>query len=339
MRAGEVGVGVVLKRLKVLARAASVQRKLGEHPPALDPALGDALGTRLLAAARQGDWRAIGDLMAGVEHPDDHTFYVRLVAYNPGVERWVDDWIAAEPQATLPLLVKGARAVDWAWEARGSGRARTVLREAFAVFFQRLELAEACLAEVAEREPDSATPWAFMVVLGRARQLGLDETRRRFAEACRRYPWHRESHYQMLQQLCRKWSGSHELMHEFAARTVTAMPPGSPLGGLVPTAHLEQWLDTDGEVGMDHLRSRPARDAVRAAADRSIHHPDFTRRPGWPFAPNAFAMFYSLIEDHRAAIAAFDIAGDHVVDWPWKYLNGEPPETYAAMRARAHLLH
>jgi hypothetical protein len=54
---------VVLKRLKVLARAVSVQRKLGEHPLTLDPALGDALGARLLAAARQGDWRAIGDLM------------------------------------------------------------------------------------------------------------------------------------------------------------------------------------------------------------------------------------------------------------------------------------
>lgn len=103
-------------------------------------------------------------------------------------------------------------------------------------------------------------------------------------------------------------------------------------------AHLEQWLDTDGPAGMDHLRARPTRDVVRAAADGSIHHPDFTRRPGWPVAPNAFAMFFSLTEDHRDAIAAFDVAGDHVADSPWTYLNGEPAETYNAMRARAHLL-
>lgn len=328
---------MILKRLKAWTRAASVYRTVGARRVDIDPAIGDPLGVRLLAAARQGDWRTIADAMPGVSHPDDHAFYTRLVAYNPGVERWVDDWVAAEPRAALPLLVKGCRAIDWAWEARGSGRAKGVSRDAFAVFFQRLELAEACLTEVTERDPDSATPWAFKVLLGRARQLGIDETRRRFDEACRRHPGHVDAHTHMLQQLCRKWSGSHALMHDFAERTVAAMPAGSRLGGLVAWAHVERWLDASGDEGMAYLRSPEVRASVGAAADRSIRRPDFERRPGWPAVPNVFAMTFSLMEDHAAAVEAFDVAGDHVTELPWAYLSGDAADNYSTFRAAAHL--
>jgi hypothetical protein len=169
----------------------------------VDPAQGDPVAARLIAAGKQGDWRTLSELLSTVEHPDDHLFYVRMAAQNPGVERWIDDWVAAEPRSALPLLVKGAHAIDWAWEARGGGRANTVTDDGWKLFFKRLRLAEDCLDEVTERAPDSPTPWSFLVILGRGRQLGTDETRRRFEEVRRRYRWHVEAHEQMLRSCVR----------------------------------------------------------------------------------------------------------------------------------------
>lgn len=302
--------------------------------PTIDPAKGDPVAARLIAASKQGDWRTLREVLAGVEHPDDHTFYVRSAAYVSGVEGWIDEWVAAEPRSALPLLVKGAHAIDWAWEARGAGRANTVSQEAFKLFFQRLKLAEDCLDEVTERDPDSATPWAFLVVLGRGRQLGVDETRRRFKETTRRHPWHLEAHDQMLQQLCRKWGGSHALMHEFAARTVAEMPAGSPLGQLTAIAHLERWLDLKRGEDAAYLEAAQVRADLHAAADRSVRHPSYQRRPGWPSVHNSFAMAFSLAGEWAAAAEQFDIIGDLMTEWPWQY-SPFPKRRFRKLRDRA----
>lgn len=298
------------------------RRTVDEQRPIIDPAMGDPLAARLIAASKQGDWRTIRDLLIDVEHPDDHMFYVDAAAYVKGVERWIDEWVTAEPRAALPLLVKGAHAIHWAWEARGNGRASTVSREAFKIFFKRLKLAEDCLDEVTERDPDSATPWALLVILGRGRELGVEETRRRFHEATRRHRWHLAAHDQMLQQLCRKWRGSHELMHEFADETVAQMPAGSPLGRLTAIAHLERCVDLERRDEAEaYMGSAEVRADLHAAADRSVRHPDYPRRPGWPLSHNAFAMAFSLAKDWTAAAEQFDAIGGLMTEWPWEYLN------------------
>jgi hypothetical protein len=311
------------------------QRASGATRLAIDPAMGDPVAARLAAAAKQGDWRTISAELSNVEHPDDHMFYVRAAAYNSGVERWVDDWVAAEPRSTLPLLVKGAHAIDWAWEARGGGRASTVSEEAFKLFFKRLKLAEDCLDDVTDRDRDSATSWAFLVILGRGRQLGIDETRRRFEEVRRRHPWHLEAHDQMLQQLCQKWSGSHELMHEFAQQTLAEMPAGSPLGRLTAIAHLEHWLDLPSGEDATYMSSPEVRTQLLAAADRSVRHPYYVRRPGWPSVHNAFAMAFSFSAEWAAAGEQFDLIGDLATEWPWQYMN-RPDQAFLQFRKRTY---
>lgn len=303
--------------------------------PVIDPAQGDPVAARLVAAAKQGDWRTLSAVLSAVEHPDDHMFSVKAAAFTSGVERWVDDWVAAEPRSVLPLLIKGAHAIDWAWEARGGGRADTVGDEAFKLFFRRLKLAEDCLDEVTERDPDSATAWAFLVILGRGRQLGIEETRRRFEEVRRRHPWHLQAHDHMLQQLCRKWGGSHELMHEFAGQTLAAMPAGSPLGRLTAIAHLEHWLDLPPEEDLRYIGSAEVRAQLHAAADRSVRHPDYVRRPGWPSVHNAFAMAFAFSSEWVAAGEQFDLLGDLVTEWPWEYMD-RPDVVFRRFRKRVY---
>lgn len=124
----------------------------------IDPAMGDPLAARLISASRQGDWRTIRELLANVDHPDDHLFYVTVTTNVDGVEQWVDEWVAA------------------------------------------------------------------------------------------------------------------------------------------------------------------VRADLRAAADRSVRHPDYPRRPGWPLSHNVFAMTFSFAEDWPEAAEQFNAIGGLMTDFPWYYL-------------------
>ena len=300
----------------------------------IDPAQGDPEATRLIAAAKRGDWQAAAETLRDVEHPDDRYFYCRVLGEHGGDGAWIDAWIAAAPKKATPLTVKGLHAIDWAWQARGNGRAATVSEDAFKVFFHRLRIAEDCLDDATDLDADDPTPWVGLVTLGRARQLGLDETRRRFDEVVRRYPWHRDAHSHMLQQLCLKWSGSHELMHDFAESAAAAAPPGSPLGVLVADAHIEHWLDLpEGEDG-EYMHSPEVGERLRLAADRSVRHNRYERRPGWAAADNAFAMAFTLNGDRPAAAERFAVLGDRVTRWPWSYL-ATPDVAFTRARSAA----
>ena len=148
--------------------------------PYVDPARGDQAGRWLLEQIEHGHWQAARDLLDRTPDPDDRHFYVTLASNQQGRPEWLDAWVAAEPHAGTPLLVRGAHGIHWAWEARGAGRAEDTARDAFKVFWERLELAEADLREAAARNPGDPTPWAFLVVSCRGLELGLEELGDRF---------------------------------------------------------------------------------------------------------------------------------------------------------------
>ncbi|MGK5742675.1 DUF4034 domain-containing protein [Micromonospora sp. URMC 103] len=292
----------------------------------VDRAQGDPTAAALQEALGRRDWRTARDLLVPVTDPDDHAFYVSMAADVTGLQDWIGEWVDAEPSSTLPLLVRGAHAVKWAWEARGGARASQTREEQFKEFWRRLKFAENCLDEVADRDPDDVTARVFLVMSARGRQVDRDEAQRRFDDVVARHPWHRIAHEQMLQYRCEKWFGSHDEMFDFARSTVAKAPTGAPLGHLVAVAHLEKWLDLpvgeDGEyIGDDAVRAE-----LNAAADASVRHPDYRRRPGWPSVHNSFAMAFALSGDLRSAAGQFEVIGDQVSEWPWQYLNGRQPE-------------
>jgi len=316
-------------------RGASARQGARGTGPVIDAALGDEAARRLHADLDRGDWATARDFLATVHDADDLAFYVRAAGRARGVQDWIEEWIAAEPRSILPLLVRGAHAIEWAWDARGSGPASSVSQDQFQVFFQRLKLSENCLDEATELDPDDPTAWSLLVITGRGRQVGVDETVRRFKETTARYRWHRSAHVQMLQQFCLKWGGSHELMHGFAAQTLAEMPPGNSLGDLVVNAHLEHWLKLPVGEDEEYMRSEPVLADLHAAADKSVRHPAYQRQPGWPVIHNTFAMAFFMAGDVDAAAEQFDIIGDLVTEWPWQYQAGDPAARFAATRAAA----
>jgi hypothetical protein len=292
----------------------------------IDPYLRDPGAERLARALGERDWPVIRDILTAAG-PEQMMFYMEFVASANGLEEWIPDVVRAEPDSTLPLLVQGARSVYWAWDARGSGTSDTVRPEQWDVWFQRLKLAENCLDEVTDRDPGCAEAWHYLIVLGRARQLPMEERRHRFDKLIEIDPTHLFGHEQMLQNLMPKWSGSTEAMFDFA-RTRAAAHPGTNLPILIVQAHLEHWRSQDGK---NYLRRPEVGSEIYAAAHNSFWHPDYQRSLLTPVAWNHFA--YSLTRSYyfREACGVYDLIGD---DWirraPWRTL-----ERFVELRDRA----
>ncbi|MEJ3742917.1 hypothetical protein WEI85_06480 [Actinomycetes bacterium KLBMP 9797] len=172
--------------------------------PVIDKCQGDQAARFLRAALERGDWPTVRDFLSSITDRDDHAFYLSICGGVPGVQDWIGQWVAAEPQSTLPRLVQGVHAVYWAWEARGGAYADQTPQARLQLFFHRLEFAENCLDEVVERDPYDTTARAFLLNSGVGRQVDLTEQQRRFGEVVKRHPQHKWAHGAMQQYLCEK---------------------------------------------------------------------------------------------------------------------------------------
>jgi hypothetical protein len=303
--------------------------------PKVDRSFGDAGLALMSSQALAGDWPKLREGLTAITDPSELTWVLTALADVSGVEQWVPQAVADEPESALPLLLSGARQVAWAWEARTRKQASMVSQDQWKVFLARLETAEEQLLEVAEREPDWLAPWYFLQNSGRGASLDREVCRYRFEAAVRRCPGHLASYKVRLQQLSAKWGGSNELMHDFARTSTHAHPEGSPLGELVAIGHLEHWLELDGgPAGRAYLTEPQVAAELREAAERSVLHPDYPRPRGWTAAFNTFAMALSLADQRETAHRLFQALDGTVTVFPWNYLGGKPAERFATYQAR-----
>ncbi|MFJ1751766.1 hypothetical protein [Kitasatospora sp. NPDC088134] len=306
----------------------------GGGTPTVDPAFGDADLARLRSFAGVGAWPAARAVLDTAADQDDLTLMVSVLADVTGAEVAVGRALDETPDDPLLRLVQGARHVSWAWEARTGARAQYVGEDQWKLFHQRLESAEEHLYRAAELDPELLGPWYFLQISGRGASLDQVAARHRFEAALRRRPGHVASHRQRLQQLCEKWSGSHEQMHSFARRSMLAAPEGSPLGQLVARAHLEHWLSLPAGEDAAYIGRPQVREELHEAADRSVRHPDYVRGRDWPVAHNEFAMAFALAGQPAAAHLLFTEIGDLVTELPWAYW-GDPVETFLRTRKQS----
>lgn len=313
--------------MPLIRRGSAVHtHKRGRGAPArVDYSYGDPRLEAVRAAAGACQWPVIRAQLTAAADSEDLTWLVEGTMVVGGTQLWLPDAVAAEPHSALPLLVCGARHVEWAWEARTRLRAKYVSKEQFEVFHARLRTAEELLYEAAEREPDWVAPWYFLQIAGRGLEVGPEVAARRFEATVRRSPRHLAAHRQHLQQLCRKWSGSHEQMHAFAREAMLGAPEGSPLGELVAIAHLEQWMDTPEGANTAYITSSEVVLQLYEAAERSVHHADYVRRRDWTRALNTFAFVFALAGEHDAAAALFRVLDGAVTEFPWMYIDGQDP--------------
>jgi hypothetical protein len=101
-----------------------------------------------------------------------------------------------------------------------------------------------------------------------------------------------------------------------------AVPAGAPNPVLIVDAHLEHYeaLDAGSDQRLKYFQSEQVRDEIRAAGERSVLNPDFTRSAGWVETVSLFALGYALIEDWAAAKRCFTqlVPFGHL-DYRWIY--------------------
>jgi hypothetical protein len=298
----------------------------------LVPGDGSTDAARLVAAANRNDWDAMRAMISPYRGSELSVLLNQLDRYAVGGYDWLRSRHRAEETDPLAWLVLGAATVTRAWKVRTAARAQHVSQAQFKAFFELLEEAEAYLYRAAELDPAEAAPWAQLVTSGRGLQVGIDLVRRRFEAVAARCPDHRIAHQQMLQSLCRKWSGSHEEMHAFA-REALAGPHFAALAHLTAIAHLEHWLDLP--VGVErraYMHGAQVRAELEQAADLSVFQPDHAV-PLVPYQDaNLFAMALSLAGLDADARRAFELTDGVVTRFPWQYGNGRDPVLYYSVR-------
>lgn len=252
-------------------------------------------------------------------------------------------WLRKEPRLDLddPMtrLILGAVTVSHAWHVRTDAQPQGVSRKKFAAFFTLLGEAEGHLRQAIALDESWAAPWSVLVTSGRGLQVGVEEITYRFENAVARCPGHLTAHEQMLQALCRKWAGSHEQMHAFAAAAANGTHRAT-LAHLVAVAHIELWFDLRSVLARHrYIRQQAVRDSLASAAEASIFRPDYHVPAGAPYnAANHFAMAFSLAGMPREAKRAFALTEGVVTKVPWGYIDGRfPTPIYLLRQTRAAL--
>jgi hypothetical protein len=295
---------------------------------------------RFRAELAAGRWQEFHDFLQATTDWDERHFYVLRLCDISGRPAWIDEWVKARPDSALPLLFRGSHGVNWAWEARGGGRANTVKEDAWPLFHARLVDADRDLARAAALDERDPSPLARAIWVAMGLSLGQQEIRRRFAEAERRQHLNASAIYGMVQALARKWYGSHEEMFDFARWVRDEAPDGHPAHKAIALAHLEGWLDEPEETTPQYFLAEAVRAEIRTAADRSIRSPAYVGGKLAAIDRNAFAMCFFLMRDYDAQLEQMRLIGPHVTSAPWQYMVGTPGQAYerarqAAMQATA----
>ncbi|MFI6376044.1 hypothetical protein [Streptomyces sp. NPDC050546] len=293
-------------------------------------ALGDARVLALVEAADAGDWGAVKAALAPFDLGREQAVLGQLTDVD-GVEEWTvraaeEDKDDKELRATA-LLISGARHVAWGWEARTSARAVDVGREQWQTFYERLRIAEEHLLEAAELRPDWVTPWRHLLTSGRGMSVDDSVQDARLAAGLRRDPLNLDIHLEWVSHLQPRWGGEPGQALEFARKAVTAAPDGHRLGCVVAMAHIEDWVESDDR---DCLQQPQIRTELREAAERSILHHAYQRRPGWQGDYNMFAMALSLAGSSTASNVFRELDGV-ITEWPWTFM-ADPEKAYARFR-------
>ena len=223
--------------------------------------------------------------------------------------------------------------------SRTAAQPHHVSRNQFAAFFTILGEAEGHLRQAIALDESWAAPWSVLVTSGRGLQIGLEEITYRFENAVARCPGHLTAHEQMLQALCRKWAGSHEQMHAFAAAAANGTHRAT-LAHLAAVAHIELWFDLRSVLARHrYMRQQAVRGSLETAAEASIFRTDYHVPAEAPYnAANHFAMAFSLAGMPREARRAFALTEGVVTKVPWGYIDSRfPTPIYLFRRTRAAL--
>lgn len=268
------------------------------------------------AAADEGRWEPAARLLSSTwGNWDRREEVVRALAEcavrNGG---FLQEWHEVDPGHGDLAVLYAQSLVYLAWEARGTARAAQTSRAQFEGFHRVLSRAQVAAHQAADALPEDPTPWTSLAMTARGLSYDHDRFGRVWDELVARAPHHRSGHVQALQYWCRKWSGSHELMCDFAVRAMNTSPA---LAALPLMAALEGVGD-DPKV----WRSPMVRDALDVLLPRLAGEGAATKALR---SDRGLAIAALLVtKRYDEALDQFRVLGPHADGEPWQNYFSNP---------------
>ncbi|MEV6607810.1 hypothetical protein [Kutzneria sp. NPDC051319] len=284
---------------------------------------------RLRSVAGAGDWAGIDQFFASL--PDDNaaaeaTWIVADIAE-------VEEFLRRVPPSRLSRLLLACRHIAQAWEIRSSKRSQHVSSQQFAGMHEALRAAEAILIDLTAADPTDTVAWLKRITMGMGLEFGQSEARRRYDRLARSNPHLFPAQTALVQQLCPKWGGSWESLHQFARECLDAAPPGSLSGTVVGYAHLEHAMAIGRDGRGEYLAGVEAE--LDEAVRKSLLHPAFRPVPGWVAAHGVFAVLASWAGNQAKAAVHFRALGDLASNYPWASCYTNPAGGFEELRSAA----
>lgn len=272
--------------------------------------------------ARQGQWQKVRDALAAEKDSFLRTKYFDVCSGTEGVEKWLDVWLAREPDNGDAWILAGKMSIARGSEIRGAAKAEDTPDEAWDPFHELMRKAEDELVRAIELRPDDPLPWVELITTSMVLGESIEERVSRFEHALLRDDSLHTPHTVIMYALTEKWGGSHDLMFEIARRSTETAPPGTAIPAVIAYAHIERWVyirhwEKDEARKHSYFAEPAVLDEIRAA-HALCGELDHEALRIW--VANVFAFCFYYAGEAALAREEFRKAGGVFSGLPWRYV-------------------
>lgn len=297
--------------------------------------LGLPLYQRLCQAVAESSWTQAENLL-NQSSPRTRAFLIDCLSRESFRPAHYKPWIKAQPNNALAYILYSRALIHLAQQTDAT-RDSAATSQHVENTWQLLRGAENALFHAAQLAPNDPEPHYGLILSGQELQAGEERLWHRFSQLVKRDAHHYFGHLAMLRTLSPRQGGDADAMFEFVSATTRNLPAGGhPLYGLVPAAHIEQWLflgteradDDHPHAKADYFFNPKVWEPIVAAFHRTLPRQPLRGEPLSFVVLNTFAFCFYQAELKDHARVALEWIGANVTEHPWTYCESRLLQRY-----------
>ncbi len=233
----------------------------------------------------------------------------------PLMDSVLNDWCNKHPESHIPWIVRGNFRIEWAWHIRGSGYAKTVKKDAWTIFYDKLRQAKDDLEHAWDLNATDPNSCSALITVAMGLSAPRDTMEQYFQKGLSACPWHLNLHFAKLGYLKPKWHGSEKEMLDFAQHCFALSDSYPHLGLVMAEALVEMHNYT--RKGQNFFGNNEVKATFENIYDKffAIYPDDIRRR--FYYAYHAYRA-----EQYPIAYKQFEIIGNRwMADTSWSSLD------------------